>query len=62
MNSDNYFVIIVRENLPNLPYSVEKIYGINISDKYHDLRRTYNEMYRIYSPGTFSGKVNNRFW
>ncbi|XCP86625.1 translation initiation factor 2 [Roseburia hominis] len=55
--SDNYFVIITREDLPNLPYSVEEIYGIHISGKYHDLRRTYNEMYRIYSPETFSGKV-----
>jgi len=55
--SDNYFVIITREDLPNLPYSVEAIYGIHTSGKYHDLRRTYNEMYRIYSPQTFSGKV-----
>jgi len=55
--SDNYFVIITREDLPNLPYSVEEIYGIHTSGKYHDLRRTYNEMYRIYSPEEFSGKV-----
>ena len=55
--SDNYFVIITREDLPNLPYSVEEIYGIHTSGKYHDLRRTYNEMYQIYSPETFSGKV-----
>lgn len=25
--SDNYFVLITRENLYNLPYSVEEIYG-----------------------------------
>lgn len=55
--SDNYFVIITREDLPNLPYSVEEIYGIHTSGKYHDLRRTYNEMYQIYSPEMFSGKV-----
>ncbi len=55
--SDNYFVIITREDLPNLPYSVEEIYGIHTSGKYHDLRRTYNETYQIYSPETFSGKV-----
>jgi hypothetical protein len=55
--SDNYFVIITRENLPNLPYSVEEIYGMHTSGKYHDLRRTYNELYRIYSPETFMGKV-----
>ena len=50
--SDNYFVIITREDLPNLPYSVEEIYGIHTSGKYHDLRRTYNEMYQIYSTET----------
>lgn len=55
--SDNYFVIITREDLPNLPYSVEEIYGIHTSGKYHDLRRTYNEMYQIYSSEEFLGKV-----
>jgi hypothetical protein len=55
--SDNYFVIITREDLPNLPYSVEEIYGIHTSGKYHDLRRTYNELYQIYSPETYIGKV-----
>lgn len=48
-DSDNYFVIVTREDLPNLPYSVDEIYGIHTSGKYHDLKRTYNEMYRIYS-------------
>lgn len=46
--SDNYYVLITRENLPNLPYSVDEIYGIHNAGKYHDLRRTYNEFYRIY--------------
>jgi hypothetical protein len=55
--SDNYFVIITREDLPNLPYSVEEIYGIHTSGKYHDLRRTYNELYQIYSPEKFADKV-----
>ena len=54
--SDNYFVIVTREDLPNLPYSVDEIYGIHTSGKYHDLKRTYNELYRIYSIETFSGK------
>ncbi len=48
-NSDDYFVIITREDLPNLPYSVDEIYGIHTSGKYHDLKRTYNELYCIYS-------------
>lgn len=55
-DSDNYFVIITREDLPNLPYSVDEIYGIRTSGKYHDLKRTYNELYRIYSAGAFSGR------
>lgn len=54
--SDNYFVIVTREDLPNLPYSVEEIYGIHTSGRYHDLKRTYNELYHIYSPETLSGK------
>lgn len=55
--SDNYFVIVTRENLPNLPYSVEEIYGIHASGRYHDLKRTYNELYHIYSPEVLFGKV-----
>lgn len=56
-DSDNYFVIITREDLPNLPYAADEIYGIHISGKYHDLKRTYNEMYRIYSAEKWSGKI-----
>ncbi len=48
-NSDNYYVIITRENLPNLPYSVEEIYGIHSSGKYSDVRQTYNSFYKLYS-------------
>lgn len=46
--SDNYYVIVTREGLPNLPYSVTEIYGIRESGKYMLLKQTYNEMYRIY--------------
>lgn len=56
-NSDNYYVIVTREDLPNLPYSVDEIYGIHTSGKYHDLKRTYNELYRIYSTDELTGKV-----
>lgn len=55
--SDNYFVIITRENLPSLPYSVEEIYGIHSSGKYNDLKRTYNEFYQIYSTENFPQKA-----
>lgn len=30
-------------------FTVEEIYGIHSSGKYHDTRRIYNQMYRIYS-------------
>jgi hypothetical protein len=46
--SDNYYVIVTRESLPNLPYSVEEIYGIKNSGKYGTLQQTYQEFYRIY--------------
>ena len=47
--TNNYYVIITRENLPNLPYSVEEIYGIHTSGKYADMRRTYNSFYQLYT-------------
>ena len=46
--SDNYYVIVTRESLPSLPYSVEEIYGIRTSGKYGTLRQSYHELYRIY--------------
>ena len=47
--SDNYYVIVTREGLPNLPYSVEEIYGIRESGKYASLKQTYNELFHIKS-------------
>lgn len=47
--SDNYFVLITRENLYNLPYSVEEIYGIYASGRYQNTKKIYQQMYRIYS-------------
>ena len=46
--SDNYFVIITRNDLPNLPYSVNEIYGIRESNKYAGLKQVYNELYQLY--------------
>ncbi|MCD8075186.1 MAG: translation initiation factor 2 [Lachnospiraceae bacterium] len=53
-DSDNYYVLVTREGLPNLPYSVEEIYGIRCSGKYAGLKQVFNEFYHIY------GKLNNR--
>lgn len=46
--SDNYFVIVTRDDLPNLPYSVKEIYGIRESGKYAGLKQVYNEFYCLY--------------
>ena len=53
-HSDNYFVIVTRESLPNLPYSVEEIYGIKSSGKYGSLQQTYQEFYHIYGDMDYS--------
>ena len=55
-NSDNYYVIITRENLPNLPYAVEEVYGIHTSGKYAGVRQTYNSFYRLYTSRHAGGK------
>ena len=46
--SDNYYVIVTREALPNLTYSVEEVYGIKSSGKGGTLQQTYQEFYHIY--------------
>ena len=46
-DSDNYYVIITRENLYNLPISVDAIYGMK-GRRYFQLKKTYNHLYRIY--------------
>ena len=51
--SGNYFVIITRESLDNLPYSVTEIYGIKSSGKYNSLEPVYHQMYRIYGENEF---------
>ncbi len=49
--SDNYFVLITREKLSELPYSITEIYGIRCGGEYAHLigEYTQNEFYRIYS-------------
>lgn len=48
--SDNYFVIVTRDDLSALSYSVDEIYGLrDVSDtqKYKSFYKVYNEMYMI---------------
>lgn len=55
--TDNYYVIITREGLSALPYSVEEIYGIRTSGKYASLKQSYHEFYRIYGEDTYENDV-----
>lgn len=55
--TDNYYVIVSREGLPALPYSVEEIYGIRTSGKYGILKQSYHELYRIYGQEVFQSEV-----
>lgn len=49
-NSDNYYVIVSREDLPMLPYSVEEVYGLkNTTSRYPGVRKFYTHTKRIYS-------------
>ena len=55
--SDNYFVLVSRDGLSNLPYSVKEIYGLrNVSDtqRYKTYHHVYNEMYHLYHLDTLS--------
>ena len=37
--SDNYYVLITREDLHDLPYSIEEIYEIKSSGRYHNFNK-----------------------
>lgn len=55
--TDNYYVIVTRESLPALPYSVEEIYGIRVSGKYGTLKQCFQEFYRIYGADVLQKEV-----
>lgn len=55
--TDNYYVIVSRESLPALPYSVTEIYGIRTSGKYGTLKPCYHELYRIYGTELLTEEV-----
>ena len=47
---DNYFVIVTRDDLSQIPYSIEEIYGLkdaSETQKYKQFGKVYNEMYKI---------------
>ncbi len=47
--SDNYFVLITREPLYNLPYSTKEVFGIRTSGRFHFPEKVYHEFYPIYA-------------
>lgn len=58
-NSDNYYVLVAREALPQLPYSVDEIYELRntgrSSFKYPAYSRTYTSTHRVYGARQFDG-------
>ncbi len=46
--SDNYYVLITRRPIHNLPYSTKEIYGIRTTGKYHFPEKVYQEFYPVY--------------
>lgn len=46
--TDNYYVLITREALTCLPYSIHEIYGIRTTGKYHYPEQIYHEFYPLY--------------
>lgn len=48
--SDNYFLIINRDPLPRLPYSVKEVYEIHASGKFHTLRPYYSDGEGVVTP------------
>ena len=47
--SSNYYVLITRQPLYNLTYSVQEIYGIRTTGEYHYPEKIFYEFYRIYN-------------
>ncbi len=56
-STDNYYVIVTRESISALPYSVEEIYGIRDSGKYGSLKRTYNEFFHLYHAADYQHSI-----
>lgn len=59
-NSDNYYVIFSREALRQLPYSVEEIYKIKTSGKFHKFEKLYRQE-PLYRYSKLSKKDRNSF-
>lgn len=49
--SSNYYVIVTRRSLPNLPYSITEVYGIRntAGNRYQGTKRLYSSFYPLYT-------------
>ena len=54
-NSSNYYVIITRQPLNYIPYSVNEIYGIRTTGKYHFPDKIYHEFYPLFPEQVMKG-------
>ena len=52
--TDNYYVLITRDSLTYLPYSINEIYGIRTSGKFHFPQKIYHEFYPIFDSYLYS--------
>ena len=57
-HTDNYYVLVTRESIDALPYSVHEIYGLRVNGKIKTGEPTYNEMYRIYGKYNTDKEIN----
>lgn len=57
LGTDNYYVIIARKALKNLPYSIKEIYGIRTTGKYHFPEQVYHEFYPLVDTGVKSSLI-----
>lgn len=65
-SSDNYYVLVAREALPQLPYSVDEIYELRntgrSSSKYPAYSRTYTSTHKVYGPRQFDALGRTLWW
>lgn len=57
--SDNYFVLITRKPLRRLPYSVNEIYGIRTTGRFHFPEKIYHEFYPLFEPDGYPAEKKN---
>lgn len=56
--TDNYYVLITRRPIRNLPYSINEIYGIRNSGRYNYPEKIYHEFYQLYKD--INGEESNK--